>query len=272
MPDGNEGNAAVLTREFVPQEYHGEEYVKPWLDKPWDKALGAEVFKKLVNAEQLIGKRPAIPDPKTAKPEELEKFFESYRPEKADDYEIPLTDGRPAPDADFIKAIRTAFHEGRISKGQASKFLAKMTEFQVGLEKKVAQEQARKAQEFDALAKTMLGDKNKEKMERVRAVIKDLAPQGAKLNLDKIDDPHVVVMAAVIDAVLSKYVPAADLAGLGKPPAGGGAGDKNTIQAKNSEMQTLMKSDAYKKWDHTDHDATLARIRALAGEIADLQK
>ena len=109
---------AVLTREFIPQELHDRPYLKDYLDKPWGKEVGAEFFKKLDGAESLIGKRPSIPDAKTAKPEELEKFFEQYRPEKPEDYELPVEKDVKLDDT-FAKAVRSAFHEGRISKVQA---------------------------------------------------------------------------------------------------------------------------------------------------------
>ncbi len=269
MPDDKGGNGAVLTREFVPQELHDRAYLKDYLDKPWDKTVGAEFFKKLDGAESLIGKRPAIPA-RDAKPEELEKFFEQFRPDKADDYEIPL-DKDAKPSDDFLKAVRTAFHEGKISKVQATKFLATMDAFGREQRKVLAQESARKAQEFDTLAKTMLGEQNKAVMERVRGLIKQYAPAAAAINLDKITDEQVVVMGSIIDAIHKKYAPEDDLGGKGKG-GNGNEGTGGTAAEKRQEMRTLMATKAYSNWQDPAHESTNAKVKQLAQEIAALAK
>jgi hypothetical protein len=260
---------AVLTREYVPQELHESAFIKPWLDKPWDKTVGAEFFKKLDGAESLIGKRLAIPDHKTATPEEMEKFFEQFRPDKADDYEIPL-DKDAKPSDDFLKAVRAAFHAGKISKVQASGFLKTMDEFGREQRKALGQENARKAQEFDTLAKTMLGEQNKAVMERVRGLIKQYAPSAAAQNLDKITDEQVVVMGSIIDAIHKKYATEDDLNG-GTGSTGGGTGG-TTAAEKRREMRTLMGTKPYANWQDPAHASTNATVKQLAKEIAALEK
>ena len=261
--------AAVLTREFVPQEFHEKPYLKDFLDKPWDKSTSAEIFKKLDGAESLLGRRPAIPDPKTAKPEELEKFFETFRPEKAEDYEIKLDEGAKPNDV-FLKAVRTAFHEGRISKVQAAKFLTVMDTFGKEQRKVLAQEQQRKAAEFDTLAKTILGEQNKATMERVRGLLKQYAPQAAAGSLDKLSDEQLVVMGSIVDAIHKKYAPEDDLKGKGG--AGGGGSATATAADKRQEMYKLMAEKSYSNWQDPTHESTLAKVKALAREIADLEK
>lgn len=261
---------AVLTREFVPQELQDRPYLKDFLDKPWDKTVGAEIFKKLEGAESLIGKRPAIPA-RDAKPEELEKFFEQFRPDKADDYEIPL-DKDAKPSDDFLKAVRTAFHEGKISKVQATKFLATMDAFGREQRKMLGQEQARKAAEFDTLAKTMLGDQNKVVMERVRGLLKQYAPSAATGNLDKLTDEQVVVMGSIVDAIHKKYAPEDDLGGKGKGTDTGGGAGGTTAAEKRQEMRTIMATKAYSNWQDPAHVPSLAKVKQLAQEIAELEK
>ena len=263
-------NQAVLTREFVPQELLEKPYLKDFLDKPWDKATGAELFKKLDGAESLLGKRPTIPDAKTAKPEELDKFFEQFRPEKMEDYEIPL-DKDAKPSDDFLKAVRTAFHAGKISKVQAQGFLKTMDEFGREQRKVIAQENARKAAEFDTLAKTMLGEQNKAVMERVRGLLKEFAPSAATASLDKLTDEQVVVMGAIVDSIHKKYAPEDDLGGKGKSGTSGTSGGTTSAE-KRQEMRTLMGTKAFSNWQDPAHDATKAKVSQLAQEVAALEK
>lgn len=265
-----ENNGAVLTREFVPPELHDRPYLKDYLDKPWDKTVGAEFFKKLDGAESLIGKRPAIPDPKTAKPEELDKFFEQFRPEKAEDYEVPGA-GDEKVDQGFIKAVRAGLHAGKISKVQATGLLKAIAEYGAEVRKTQAGEQQRKAAEFDALAKSVLGEQNKTIMENTRKLIKELAPAAAQFSLDKLDDNQLVVMASIIQSIHKKYAPEDDSL-TGKPGSAGSGGGQGGIEEKRTEMRTIMASKAYTNWQDAGHEAALKRVQTLAQEMAELQK
>lgn len=251
--------------EVIPEDLRSREYMKPFLELEQGPEAFSQVFKKLDGAESLLGKRPAIPA-KDAKPEELEKFFSQWTPEKAEEYEIPLTEGAPKPNEDYLKAVRNAFHAGKLSKNQAQTVLKVMNEF--GLTQQKAQQSvvAKKNLEFDTLAKTMLGEKNKEVMERVRKALNEFAPSAAKANLDKITDDNLVVMAAVIDGVMKKYVPEDQLKGMGKASSGSigsGAGAKE----KRAEAMKLMESKAYTSWQDPEHEATVAKVKAIYQEL-----
>lgn len=260
-----ENNGAVLTRDFVPQELHEKEYIKPWLDKPWSKELGAEVFKKLDGAESLIGKRPAIPDIKTAKPEDLEKFFEQFAEEKPEGYEIPLEkDSKVSPD--FVKAVQSAFKAGKISKVQANGFLKVINEFGVEQQKAQAAVQAKANAEFDTLAKTMLGQENKPTMERVKKLIAEHAPSVAKASIAKLDDNNLLIMAAVIDAIHKKYASEDDLKKLNE--GGGGKGGGTNEEKRDKARALIAEIDKMKPMDPQREKKQL-EVNALYKEIAD---
>ncbi len=76
-------------------------------------------------------------------------------------------------------------------------------------------------------------------------------------------------MAGVIDAIMQKYVPADKLNGKGPSGSGGGAGD---LESKRKEMRTLMADKSYENWQSPEHEATVAKVKALAKEMAELQK
>lgn len=265
MPD----NTAVLTREYVPLELQDKPWVKDFLDKPWDKIVGGEFFKKLDGAESLIGKRPAIPDIKTAKPEELEKFFEQFRPEKPEEYEIPGAKDEKV-DQGFIKAVQQGLHDGKISKVQSTKLLKAITEYGATRNKETAAAAAKKALEFDTLAKTMLGEQNKAVMERVKNLLKQYAPPVAQDALGKLTDEQVVVMGSIIEAIFKKYAPEDEL--NGKPGSENSGSGQASVEEKRAEMRKLMATKAASNWQDPEHTSTDAKVKQLAKEIAALSK
>ena len=262
--DKGGNGAATLTREFVPQEFHDRGYLKDLLDKPWGKDTATEVFKKLDGAESLLGKRPVVPT-KDSKPEELEKFFSQYRPEKPEEYEFPMKPEELKTHELFVKNVREALHGANVSKVQAQKFMARMTEYGLESQKAAQAAQARKDAEFDALAKAGLGDKNKDVMARVNKAIREHAPAAFKDQIDRLDDKNLVLMAGVIDAIMQKYVPEDKLKAKPDSSSANGAGD---IKAKREEAKTLMGSKAYTNWQDPQHEATVAKVSALYKEIA----
>lgn len=256
-------NNAVLTREFVPQELLDKPYLKDLLDKPWDKESAGALFKKLDGAESLIGKRPAIPDPKTAKPEELDKFFDQFAEEKPESYEVPLEkDSKVSPD--FVKAVQAAFKAGKVNKVQAAGFLKVINEYGINAQKAQAAVQAKADAEFDTLAKTMLGQENKPTMERVKKLIADHAPSVAKASIAKLDDNNLLIMAAVIDSIHKKYASEDDLKKLNE---GGGGSAGGTIQEKRDKARALIAEiDKMKPMD-PNRDKKQAEVNALYAEI-----
>ena len=162
--------------------------------------------------------------------------------------------------------MKPAFHAGKLSKVQAQNFLKTMNEYGTEVRKVVAAAQAKKDQEFDALAKTMLGEQNKPTMERVRKLIGEHAPAAAKGLLDKLDDNHLVLMAAVIDAIHKKYAPEDDLRGSGK--GGAGSGSAGGPKEKRVRAMELMKSKAYIDPFHAEHELTVAEVNSIYKEVA----
>lgn len=248
-------------KEVVPQDLHDREYLKPLLGLEQTPETFAQVFKKLDGAESLLGKRPAIPG-KDAKDEDFDKFFEQFRPEKPEDYVIPISEGATA-DQGFLKAVRQAFHAGKISRVQASGFLKAMTEHGAAVQKAAQEAQKKKDLEFDALAKAALGEQNKPVMERVKKLIKENAPAAVQDQLERLDDKNLVLMAGVIDSIIKKYVPEDKLNGKG-PDGSGGSGAKD----KREEAKKLMASKAYTNWQDPEHESTVAKVNELYKEIA----
>lgn len=274
MPD-NDGGTATLLKDLVPQEFHGEEYVKPWLDKPAnDKAVVADIFKKLVNGQQLIGKRPQIPA-KDAPEAEWDKFLAGIKPDKADDYVVPTAEGVKLDErgTSYQKALREAMLFAGAPKLVAERFFKKMAEFgaqdqkDLAAKSKIAQEKAKS--DFDAAAKAALGDKREEIMARVRGVMEELAPAAFKPKLAKLDDETLVTVAGTINAILEKYVPADQLSAKAGSTSTGDKDEEKTLQDEATKIQS---SAEYKDAMHPDAQKFKDRLKTIFGRIAEIRE
>lgn len=200
-------------KDVIPADLHGREYIKPWLDKPHDSATLGEFFKKHDELETLLGKRPALPT-KDSKPDELEKFFDTLRADKAEDYGIKVDEGAKV-DPGFIKAVQRAFLAGKINRRQAELFMddfrGSMKTYADEQNKTAAAAKAKADKEFEEVAKTALGEGNKTVMERVRKAMAENAPAVYKPLIGKLSNENLVIMAGVINAIMEKYMPADDL-------------------------------------------------------------
>ncbi len=117
-PPGGSGNGATVD-PFSGLDTGSRE----WVGKSGAKDV-ATLVKNAIHAESLIGKSVQVPDFATAKPEELNKFFDRLgRPEKADGYEFKLPEGVPEGmpyDGEFAKEFKTAAHAAGLTPKQAT--------------------------------------------------------------------------------------------------------------------------------------------------------
>ena len=242
-----------LTKTFVPADLHDREYLKPFLEKPWNAETGAEVFKKLEGAQVLLGKKRGIPEGDDQK--EWDEFHSKLRPAKADDYEIETGE---KPDKEWLAVLRTGAHESGISNRQLKGLTSKLAPFFKGRAEAQAAETAKMEKEYVDFAKQAMGEGWDKRQGRVMQAIKELAPEGAKKFIDKLNNNDMALMVATIDSVLSKYAKEDDF----KAPEGGGGGapDKDALVA---ELKTLYANPAYR--DFTKPDS--AKIRARVEEI-----
>ena len=253
MPD-DKTPTPVLTKTLIPQDLHDREYMKPWLDKEWTPEVAAEVFKKLDGSQSLLGKKLGIPAA-DAPDAEVVKFHEALRPAKAEDYEIPVGE---KPDEEFVKVFRQAAHEGGVSKRALKVMTEKLMPFFKGRAEASAAAQTKMEAEYAAFAKETMGEGWDKKQARVMTAMKELLPEGAKKNIDRLSNNDMALVVASIDAILSRYAKEDDFKGSGS--GGGGAPDKEALMAE------LHKLYAHKGWkDFTDPES--AKVRKRVEEI-----
>lgn len=245
----------VLTKTFVPAELHDREYLKPFLEKEWNPETGAEVFKKLEGAQVLLGKK-TVGIPEGDDPKAWEEFHGKLRPTKADDYEIEVGEN---PDKEWLAALRTGAHESGLSKLQLKGLTSKIMPFLKGRAEKQAAEMAKMEKEYADFTKAAMGEGWEKKQGRVMNAIKELAPDGAKQFIDKLNNNDMALMVATIDAVLSKYAKEDDFKANGGG-GGNGAPDKEALVA---ELHKLYAEPGWK--DFTKPNS--AQIRKRVDEI-----
>lgn len=255
MPDDKppETPAPVLAKTLIPQDLHEREYIKPWLEKPWNPELAAEVFKKLDGSQSLLGKKRGIPEGDD--PKEWEDFHSKLRPAKADDYEIEAGENA---DKEWIATLRASAHESGLSNRQLKTLTSKLIPFFKGRAEKHAAEQAKLETEYAEFVKSAMGEGWEKKQGRVMQAMKELAPEGAKKFIDKLSNNDLALVVASVDAILSKYAKEDDF--KEGAPKGPDAADKDALI---KELHTLY---AHKGWkDFTDPES--AKIRKRVDEI-----
>lgn len=254
--------AAPLTKTFIPADMHDRGYVKDWLDKPWTPETAAEVFKKLDNAEKLVGKKSGIPEP-TAPETEWDAFHAKFRPEKLDEYEVKSSD------AEFAAATRKAFHEAGLTKRQAARLQEHFTGAIKAKQDAILAAQAESDKAFEALVKSAFGPENEKVLGRVNAALKELTPDVLKPHLDKLTNENLAIVAGVVNNILVKYG-LEDRIGNnqdGTPGAGG-----ETYEALEAEGQKLIGHPAYRDFQHPEHKTIRAKAAALFEKLGKMTK
>lgn len=251
----------ALLKEIVPEEFRSAGYLKDLLDKEQTVAL-PEVFKKLHNAETLVGKKTGVPAA-DAPDADWDKFLDGLKPAKAEDYKFPGQEDGKGVDPNFVKIVQEAFLEGRVNTRQAAKFLAK---YQAGMKdyaekmtakQKAEQEKADKA--FDELAKSALGEQNKAKLAQAKKLIDENCPATLKPFVGKLDDKSLVILAGVINGIAEKYMAEDELNPNGKTGGDGGKGKREEAKAL---LNDIMKMSGF---EH-DYDAKRAKLKQLYKE------
>ena len=247
---------------LIPEEYRDKGYLADLKKLPVGPDGYKELFKKLDGAQTLIGRKIGIPGADAA-PEEVDKFYTSLRPAKAEEYEFEKKEGQTI-DEDFLKSARSMFHDAGLSKTQAQKLVAKFDAFIA--EKSAPQIEAAKKldAEFDEMSKKAFGPEYAKTLERSRALLDSLTPAELKPHLVRLPNEGLVLLAGVMEAVRAKFMKEDGTGSGGGNPAGTPP-DANVLK---EEMHKLLTSDARKDYRHNDHAKVNARISEIAGILA----
>lgn len=262
---GGGGTPAPLFETIIPQEFKDKPYLADIKTLPVTPESYAALFKKLDGAQTLIGKKTGAQPPAADAPaEEMEKFYSALRPAKAEDYEFPKPAEGQTVDEDFVKAARGMFHNAGLSKAQVAKLIPQFDKYVAEKSAPILAENARLDAEFKELMGKTFGPENGAVLERSKALLTQLTPDGLKPHLVKLPNEALVVLAGVMESVRAKFMAEDKGSGDG---AGAGAGATDAAALKE-QMYALQGSEAFKDYKHRDHAATIAKIRALAEAVS----
>lgn len=246
---------------LIPEEFRDKPYLTDLKDLPAGPDGYKALFKKLDGAQALIGKKTGIPAA-DAPAEEWDKFHETLRPTKADEYEVKASDEESA------KAIKGIFHEAGLTKAQAAKLASKFDAWVEEKSKPQREEAAKLDAEFDTLTKQAFGPENIKVLERSKQLLTELTPDTMKPFLNRLPNEALVVLAGVMESVRAKYIKEDGISGKGGT-ATTGATDVVTLR---EEAQKLQGSDAWKNPFDKGHERTKARVAEIYATIAQLTK
>jgi len=244
----------------VPIEFQNKPYMKE-VDS-FDK-----LFKDFDNAQHLIGQKSFEVPKADAPEEEITAYLDKVRPESADVYELPETEytkkfGR---DEEFGTQMKGLFqkagllpHQAKIlTEGYDAALFGKANEMAAGAEGQAA--------DFEKMADGHFGGDKDAKLKIANEILKENTPDAFKEYLGNLPNESLMVLSAVLNNVADKYM-GEDKLNIGGKPAGA---DPAAIQ---EEARQLMASPEYKDFRHPKHDATVARVNELYGQVGSIKK
>lgn len=228
-------------KESVQFDFEGLKVPEKFLVKNEDGSIDHEKTSKriLASTHKAVGSYTA-----------LEKRLGSYEapPEKEDGYKLDYTklpeNMRPTPESE--KSFLKHFHGLGINNKQAQGIMDKYAE----LVSSGVEIQSRVVPEVEGELQKAWGDKFDSNVAQARLAINTLLEGEDKGEIGKIGFDQKTTYRMLMK-VLAKV--GADLK-EDNPPASGGAGDE--------DIEKLMRSDAYLKADHAEHDIAVKKVNA----------
>jgi hypothetical protein len=125
--------------------------------------------------------------------------------------------------------------------------------------------QAKSDEEFNNLVAGVFGKDNEKVLSRAKETIKEHAPKELLPHAEKLDNNSLAILAGVINGILAKYAPEDDLKRGG---AGGTGAGGDTKDALVKELHALYGSDAWKDFQHADHEKAKTRVNEILAHQA----
>lgn len=262
--ENNNGGGAATLDSIIPAEFKDQAYLKDLKGLPVGPEGYSALFKKLDGAEKLIGKKTAIPDA-NAPEAEWDSFFSRLRPESPEAYEFKGKDGKEAGDPEFLKSVKSIFHEAGVPKSQASKVYAKFEALVA--EKQAAQtaETERLDNEFNEMVSKAFGADNEKALTTARKMIEDFTPENLKAHVQRLPNESLVLLAGIMNNVAAKFMKEERM----NPNGGQPSGQDET--ALRTEAKKIMASAEFNDFQHPGHEAAVKRKNEIYEQIGRMQ-
>jgi len=248
-----------------------------YADRGWVKTVRSEedLWSQLDNAQNMIGKRSAVPAD-DAPQEDWDKFYKSAgRPDEPTGYELPLEfEGAPdgfSPES-FSDTAKGMFHEAGLNKQQADKMWKLFVDSEIELANEGTAAYSEKSKELkekylpsDAEALTSNTDK------AIAKYLPEELHEGLASSLGGSPETQIAFaklyegMQAEIDAVKKEY-------GSEGSVTSGDQSSNRSVDTVRSELAKLRVSEAARNFDHHGHKDAISRIEELSASLGKMMR
>jgi len=253
-PKGQE----IKLEDIIPQEYKDRHYLSKIKDVP-------DLFKSFDNAQDMIGKKIEQIIPKDDSPDEVwSKFWNLIgRPVDAGGYDFKLPEDLPK-ELEADETQMTSFKEAAHKMGLTDKQAQAVIDFDVDRQRTaydsvkddLLKSQANLDKEFDDLGAKAFGDRFDDVVKNTQELLKQYAPKDMVQYLEKLDNPSLITLSAVLDGISKDYIKE-DVSLRAAPAA------QQTADQLREEATKLIASDVFRNASHPDNYATRKKVQEL---------
>lgn len=245
--------APVDFATIIPAEYKDKPWIKDTKDLP-------SLFKRTDDLISELGKRPSAIPQETASAEDWAKFNKSFGvPEKPEDYKFSAPPPGLESTPDFQKGVQDILHKAGISARQFKAIEPAWNNLMLEMAKNTQAGAQALDSDFAKLATATFGERKEKALSQAKAMIDKFAPESVKAHVGKLSNENLIIMAGVLDKIITTYVSEDQI------PSGGGATPASGEQAKRDEAIKIMQTDAYKNAFDPGHEAAVKKVAELYG-------
>lgn len=253
--DDDNKNLSEFTQS-IPESFRDKAYMK-------DITNMEDLLTKFDGAETLIGKNRTVVPGDDASDEDITNFYKTIgRPEKAEDYDAGLEEGKTD---ELFDKLKPAFHESGLTQRQAKKLLEKASPILQEIASKSAEADTALNKEFDDISTKYLGANQDTMIKNARVMIDKHVPAELAKQMGQMDNKSLLMTAAVLNHVHNAvYKESDDLGGGdGGQPAGVDALKKRSLEL-SAELQKGGLSESERESKLKEYEEVNAKRRAAS--------
>ncbi|MCK4578007.1 MAG: hypothetical protein KAU50_04410 [Candidatus Marinimicrobia bacterium] len=224
----------------IPEKYKTE---------PWAKEVKnmEDLWGKMAGAQKMIGKDKITIPGENAPIEEKNAFFTRLgRPENPEGYEFKSIDTlKDVPrNVELDHGMKKIFHDEGVSKSAGERIVAKYEELVYTMHKPAIEGVAKREQEFQTLAKDVLGEDKDASMDAFKTVLRESLGEKSHLvsKLESLGNTELMTMIVLSKNIHDKYTGESRVAFKPGGPAGL-SGDLKTDFQSLSTQKLAIKQD-----------------------------
>lgn len=267
----NNQNAAPQAPAYTPPQIDMTTAIPPeFRDRPFFKDITFEkLVKDHVNAQELIGKRPAGIPPADAKPEQLEAFFQQVRPKDPSEYVFAETEysKKHGVDKEFQSAMRGVFHKAGLHKWQvdvlSKGYDEQLSKLVSGAEGKVELSET----EFDSKIDSIYGPDRQKALDTAKNLMIEHVPAELKPAIANLSNEALLVLTTTLNAVHKKYIAEDSFPGA-QGSAAGGVEDESSLRVKATN---LMATKAYNDFRDPQHESVKKQVDEIYQQVKKME-